>query len=145
MGCVIMTKEIGNGNKPIGIVVVHIEKDVPVPTYYVFGDKRIQLFIVDETTPDDRVYEVVDREDPKIFSELIPEGSVIHNSHDGRNEVISAFIDSKMEGKRHLKLVKDNNDDNKEVSKVTKDKNEEDGKNKKSGKTHFTLVRDKDE
>lgn len=96
----------GTENETIGLVVAHIAKGDALPSYYVFGDERIRMIVVDDNAPHDRVYELLGRDDPKILEELIPEGTKIGNSADGRNEVIAAFIESKMAGKSHLKVVK---------------------------------------
>lgn len=92
-------------NKTIGLVVAHIAKGDTLPSYYVFGDERIRMIVVDDNALHDRVYELLGRDDPNILQELIPEGTKIGNSADGRNEVIAAFIESKMAGKSHLRVI----------------------------------------
>ncbi|MFE8106896.1 hypothetical protein [Sphingomonas melonis] len=87
-----------------GIVVVHFDEDGE-QTYHVFGSEGIRLFIVDERAPNDRVYEVVSREDPATFRDLVPEGAEIGSSQDERHPAIVHRINALRDGKPFLTLA----------------------------------------
>ena len=86
------------------VVIVHMTEIGGRPeTYHVIGDAR--LFIVDESAPNDRVYEWLQRADPKVYRELIPEGAEIGNCEDGRHAAIKHRILSRIEGHPALSIV----------------------------------------
>lgn len=41
--------------KQINMVVAYIKKGDSLPTYHVFGDNDVRMFVVDENAPNDRV------------------------------------------------------------------------------------------
>lgn len=86
------------------VVIVHMTEIGWRPeTYHVIGDAR--LFIVDESAPNDRVYEWLQRADPKVYRELIPEGAEIGSCEDGRHAAIKHRILSRIEGHPALSIV----------------------------------------
>ena len=87
------------------VVIAHIEAGEMFPTFHVVGDDRIRLFIVDENTPGDRVYEWLRRSDPAIVRQLIPEGSSIGSSQDDRHAAIENRILSALDARPHLSVV----------------------------------------
>lgn len=86
-----------------GIVVVHFDEDGE-QSYHVFGSD-VRLFIVDERAPNDRVYEVLSRDDPATFRELVPEGAEIGSSEDERHQAIVHRINALRDGKPFLNLA----------------------------------------
>lgn len=68
--------------KQINMVVAYIKKGDSLPTYHVFGDNNVRMFVVDENAPNDRVYEILRRHKPAEIVELIPSGSEIDNMND---------------------------------------------------------------
>ncbi len=73
-------------------VIAHIKEGETSPIYYVIG-ANVQLFVVDENVPHDRVYEVTSRQHPKIIDELIPPLAPIGHADDGTREaaVVNAY------------------------------------------------------
>ncbi|WP_298962529.1 hypothetical protein [uncultured Methylobacterium sp.] len=64
-------------------VIVHYEAGKPHdPRFHIVGSK-VQLFVVDDNAPDDRIYEVTSRSHPRIIDELMPPLSQIGNKADG--------------------------------------------------------------
>lgn len=86
------------------VVIAHFEEGGTLPTFHVVGG-NVRLIIVDENSPNDRVYEILRRDDPLIVSQLVPEGSVIGSSEDDRHEAIANRILSDMEGRPRLTVV----------------------------------------
>ena len=69
--------------KQINMVVAYIKKGDSLPTYHVFGNNDVRMFVVDENAlDDDRVYEIVDRHKREEIVQLIPNGSEIGNKND---------------------------------------------------------------
>lgn len=68
--------------KQINMVVAYIKKGDSLPTYHVFGDNDVRMFVVDENAPDDRVYEILRRYKREEIVQLIPNGSEIDNMND---------------------------------------------------------------
>lgn len=87
-----------------GIIAVVFDEDGDI-SYRVFGDERVRLFIIDERTPGDRVYEWLSRDEPSGFRDLVPAGSVIGSSNDDRHMAIEARIRAFVDGRRHLSAV----------------------------------------
>ena len=85
------------------IVVLHSDEDGE-QSYHVFGD-GVRLFVVDERVPNDRVYEVLSRDDPATLRDLIPEGSDIGSSQDERHPAIVHRINALRDGKPFLTLA----------------------------------------
>lgn len=76
-------------------VIAHIKEGETSPVYYVVGS-NVQLFVVDENAPDDRVYEVTSRSHPRIIDELIPPLAPVGNAQDGSRaqQVVNAYADA---------------------------------------------------
>lgn len=87
------------------MVIAHIEAGETFPTFHVVGDERIRLIIVDENTPGDRVYEWLQRSDPAIVRQLIPEGSSIGSSRDDRHAAIENRILAALDARPHLSVI----------------------------------------
>lgn len=87
----------------VGAVVVTWTEDGDV-IYTVCGDERVRLFIVDERSPNDRVYEWVDRSPPETLREIIRDDEIGHKN-DARHAAIEAKLIAALEGKPHLKPV----------------------------------------
>ncbi len=68
--------------KQINMVVAYIKKGDSLPTYHVFGDNNVRMFVVDENAPNDQVYEILRRYKPEEIVQLIPNGSEIGNEND---------------------------------------------------------------
>lgn len=68
--------------KQINMVVAYIKKGDSLPTYHVFGDNDVRMFVVDENALNDRVYEILRRHKPDEIVQLIPNGSEIGNMND---------------------------------------------------------------
>lgn len=68
--------------KQINMVVAYIKKGDSLPTYHVFGDNDVRMFVVDENAPNDRVYEILRRHKTDEIVRLIPNGSEIGNMND---------------------------------------------------------------
>lgn len=86
-----------------GTVVVHFDEEGE-QSYHVFGSD-VRLFIVDERVPNDRVYEVLRREEPATFRDLIPDGAEIGSSQDERHSAIVNRINALRDGKPFLTLA----------------------------------------
>ena len=87
-----------------GIVVLRFDEDGE-QSYHVFGDAGVRLFIVDERVPHDRVYEVLSRDDPATFRDLIPEGAEVGSSQDDRHAAVSHRVDALRSGRKFLSVV----------------------------------------
>lgn len=87
-----------------GIVVLRFDEDGE-QSYHVFGDAGVRLFIVDERSPNDRVYEVLSRDDPSTFRDLIPEGAEIGSSDDERHVAIVHRVEALRDGRKFLSVV----------------------------------------
>lgn len=87
-----------------GAVIVRFDEDGEL-SYHVFGDERVRLFIVDERSPHDRVYEMTQRDDPATFREIIPSGETIGHSGDERHEAIARRVEAMMDGRPRLSVV----------------------------------------
>jgi len=84
---------MSNGNNGfVPTVIAHIKEGETSPIYYVVG-AAVQLFVVDENVPHDRVYEVISRHHPKVIDELIPPMAQVGNKHDGspQQAVVNAY------------------------------------------------------
>ncbi|WLT09619.1 hypothetical protein RAM19_05675 [Bartonella apihabitans] len=68
--------------KQINMVVAYIKKGDSLPTYHVFGDNDVRMFVVDENAPNDRVYEILRRHKREEIVQLIPNGSEVDNMND---------------------------------------------------------------
>jgi predicted Fe-Mo cluster-binding NifX family protein len=87
-----------------GIVVLRFDEDGE-QSYHVFGDAGVRLFIVDERSPNDRVYEVLSRDDPATFRDLVPEGAEIGSSQDERHAAIEHRVNALRGGRPFLATV----------------------------------------
>lgn len=87
------------------VVIVHITKGDMFPEYYVVGGEEVRLFIVDENSPNDRVYEWLHRDPPEKFREIIPAGSTIGSCADDRHEAIANKINALRDGKSPFTVV----------------------------------------
>lgn len=83
-------------------VIVHFDEQGEI-MYHVYGDVRV--YIVDESAPDDRVYEWLPRATGDQIAALIPVGAEIGNSKDERYPVLAHKIRAYREGKSHLSIV----------------------------------------
>ncbi len=88
-----------------GAVIVRFDERGEID-YTVVGD-AVRLFIVDERTPGDRVYEWLPRATAKQFRAIIPAGEEIGNSVDERHDAIAARINAAIEGRPHLSIVEE--------------------------------------
>jgi hypothetical protein len=86
------------------IVLVHYEAGDPIPVYYIVGDD-VQVFVVDENAPGDRVYEMTDRDTIDSIQRLIPEGSIIGSSNDERHAALENRILAHQDGRPLLAIV----------------------------------------
>ncbi len=82
------------------IVVVHIDENGET-RYLASGDVR--FFIIDDTAPHDRVYEILDRVGRDEMLAMI--GDDIGNQNDERHAAIEAVIAEAFDGKPRLRLV----------------------------------------
>ena len=73
--------------------------------YYVSGE-RVRLLLIDERAPSDRVYEWFPRVKPWDIADLIGDSS-IGSSQDARHPAIKHQVESLLEGKPALLIVKD--------------------------------------
>ena len=81
-----------------GIVVVQYDEDGEI-MFSVFGGEEVRLFIVDERSKSDRVYEWLTRDPIEKFREIIPVGSEIGSSQDARHVAIEAGVKNILDGK----------------------------------------------
>lgn len=88
------------------VVIAHIEAGEITPTFHVVG-AGVRVFVVDDNAPQDRVYEMLNREDPSVIRELIPEDAVIGSNRDERHEAISNRVLAELDGRPRLSVVKD--------------------------------------
>ncbi len=86
-----------------GGVVVRFDERGEI-NYLVAGSAR--LLIVDERAPQDRVYEYESRVEPDEITALLGAGPV-GNQRDDRHPAVEARITASMEGRPHLRSVKD--------------------------------------
>lgn len=78
------------------IVVVHLDDDGNM-SFKVCGSD-VQVLTVDENAPDDRVYEIIDRDDMAEIAALIGKGSVIGNRLDKKHREVSELITGERSG-----------------------------------------------
>ena len=85
-------------------VIVHFDGAGDM-SYFVNGE-QVRLFIVDECSPNDRVYEWLPRCDVAQIAAVIPADSDIGSDQDDRHEAITHAVEAMIAGKRHLEVVK---------------------------------------
>lgn len=74
-------------------------------TYHVIGDEAVRLFIVDERSPNDRVYEWTRRDTADKIKEILGNDQ-IGSSQDKRHAAISHKVLAAIAGKPHMEVVK---------------------------------------
>jgi len=82
------------------IVVLHIDESGE-SSFLASGDVR--FFVIDDTAPHDRVYEILDRVGRDEILAMI--GDDIGNQNDERHAAIEAVIAEAFDGKPRLRLV----------------------------------------
>jgi hypothetical protein len=85
-----------------GIVVLRFDENGE-QTYHVIGD-TVRFFIVDERSPNDRVYEWVDREQADAIKAILGDDR-IGSRQDGRHPAIRNAILSDLEGRARLRVI----------------------------------------
>lgn len=85
-------------------VIVHFDTEGDM-SYYVNGE-QVRLFIVDERSPHDRVYEWLPRCDVAQIAGVIPDDSVIGSDQDERHAAITHAVEALIAGKPRLEVVK---------------------------------------
>jgi len=88
-------------------VVVHFDTQGNVD-YQLHGD--VDLFLVDDRVPFDRVYHYTLPSTPEEFSNLIPSGTEIGSCHDDCHKLIAERVKSLIEGRPHLTVVSPDGD-----------------------------------
>jgi hypothetical protein len=83
-------------------VIVHFDEDGEL-LYHVCGD-NVRLFIVDERSPNDRVYEWLSRQPEPDVAAIIGDGP-IGSKDDSRHAAIEAKIVALVEGRKPFSLV----------------------------------------
>lgn len=87
------------------IVAVHIDAHDNVPNYYVSDDANVDLLIIDDNVPHDRVYKIGGRVSAKEIIDLIGD-SPIGDEEDGGNDALVNKIKAfQNDGKPDLKEV----------------------------------------
>jgi hypothetical protein len=86
-----------------GVVIVRFDEDGEL-SYHVHGGD-VQLLIVDERAPSDRVYEWTPRDSADEIAAIVPVGETIGNSSDERHEILAHRITRALDGKKHLEPV----------------------------------------
>ncbi len=85
------------------IAVVHI-KDDGSTDFLLCGDERFRLFVVDERAPNDRVYEMTQRDDPDTVRAVLGNDPIGHRG-DIRHAAIEARINEIIDGTPRLRPV----------------------------------------
>lgn len=86
------------------VVIVHITDESGIPTgYLAHGDVR--LFVVDENVPNDRVYEMTERQTIEEIRAIVPEDAPIGSKHDARHPALEAAILAHVEGRPRFSIV----------------------------------------
>ncbi|MCK9549155.1 hypothetical protein [Aquamicrobium sp.] len=85
------------------VAVVHIKEDGSAD-YLICGDERFRLFVVDERAPNDRVYEMTQRDDPEAIRAILGDDP-IGSCHDDRHAAIAARVREVTDGTPRLKPV----------------------------------------
>lgn len=91
-------------SKPIESVVIVQYDEHGEQSFYISGDERTRLFIVDERAKNDRVYEWLSRDDAGKIREVLGEGP-FGSSKDERHAAIEHKVRALMDGKPHLTVV----------------------------------------
>ena len=86
------------------IVIAHIVEGEVSPTYHVIGE-NVRLFVVDENSRSDRVYEWLRRDDASVVADLIPEGTAIGSNQDARHAAVSNRYWAEHDGRPMLSVV----------------------------------------
>lgn len=86
------------------LILVHFDEEGNI-TYHITGD-RCRVFVVDERAPDDRVYEILSRDEPESLGEVIG-ASPIGSSKDKRHEDVTAKIEDFIPGEHSGKPKSD--------------------------------------
>jgi hypothetical protein len=87
-------------------VIIHFERDAVAPDYYIEEGVDVQVIVVDERAPHDRVYELTQRWPAATIDPMLG-SDPIGSRFDGRHEAIAARILAAREGKPHLAIVTD--------------------------------------
>ncbi len=85
-------------------VIVHFATDGDM-LYFVNGES-VRLFIVDERSPHDRVYEWLPRDTQGVIDTIIPADAEIGNNQDDRHAALTHAVLAWIDGKPHLEVVK---------------------------------------
>lgn len=86
------------------IVIVHITDESGIATSYLaHGDVR--LFVVDENVPNDRVYEMTERQTIEEIRAIVPEDAPIGSKNDARHPALEAAILAHVEGRPRFSIV----------------------------------------
>ncbi len=88
-------------------VIIHFEEGEITPNYYMTGD--VDLLIIDENTPDDRVYQYTTKSNNETMDFLLSNDPIGHLGDD-RNPGITARVKEFLTGEHRLKIVKDENE-----------------------------------
>lgn len=65
----------------------------------------VRMFIVDENAPSDRVYEISTFSDPRLFAEIIGNGTIGRRGDGSPSEARLNAAIAKYEGRSHLAVV----------------------------------------
>ena len=87
--------------KPTAIVQFAADGEI---SFFAAGDVR--FLVVDERAPNDRVYEITDRETPGTIAAIIGDDEM-HNKHDARHAAVAAKVLAYVEGRPRLTVVRD--------------------------------------
>lgn len=87
--------------EPCAIVIHQINEDGS-QKYIINGNVR--AFVIDERAPNDRVYELTDRSDPREIVTILGDSPIGHKG-DVRHAAIENKILAHIEGKVHLSIV----------------------------------------
>lgn len=83
-------------------VIVHYDEHGDM-ALHVLGNVRV--FCVDESCPNDRVYEWLSRATPEDIAAIIPEGTEIGSNQDERHAAIAHVVEAHMSDKPRLSVV----------------------------------------
>jgi len=86
-------------------VIVHFDSQGEV-SYYVEGGSTVDLFIVDECAPNDRVYQWNPRASSEAMDTILGD-SAVGSDNDDRHEAIKARVLGALDGRSHLSPVSD--------------------------------------
>lgn len=87
----------------VDVVIVRFDEGGEL-SFHVHGSD-VQLLIVDERCPVDRVYEWTPRDGADEIAAIVPVGETIGNSSDERHEVLAHRITQALTGKSHLESI----------------------------------------